>query len=163
MKSPKTYKELCRCTHPLDAHDLDQRCIRCPEVDPSLECTKYVRFPLGLWRHYKGNIYNVTGLRRTSEHLTTVLVDYTSMKGEAWSRPLFTPAWDDDRDAYGWLDLATVHSVERFVPLPPVTDKDIADVETLRNWLIEVKDGAMPLSSPDKLLENLNRFAGKLP
>jgi hypothetical protein len=49
---------------------------------------------LGLWRHYKGNVYEVIGIGTHSETLLPMVI-YRSVKrsDEIWVRPL--PMWEE--------------------------------------------------------------------
>ena len=62
--------------------------------------------PLGLYRHYKGNLYEVVGFARHSETLENMII-YKALYGErgTWVRPL--SMWDNLIEAEG-------KTVERF-------------------------------------------------
>jgi len=49
----------------------------------------------GIYRHYKGNLYEVTGIANHSETLEKMVI-YKALygKGETWVRPLCM--WNDD-------------------------------------------------------------------
>ena len=67
----------------------------------------------GIYRHYKGNVYEVTGMARHSETLEDMVI-YRPLdgEGEAWVRP--ASMWSDPIE----VDGKTVKRFERVEEMP---------------------------------------------